>query len=145
MAALVWLDLLSTNEAVSLTDQERPLQLQLLEVALNPARAAACARRAPEGERAAARSVYLREIGRNPAFIRFITRDLPPFGLDLTGASLVPARYVLTRGGRKLHEGAAPDQTSRVASIGELGVALQLKAGLAAVVFDPDLSWKIMP
>lgn len=145
VAALVWLDLLSTNEAVSLTDQERPLQLQLLEVALNPARAAACARRAPEGERAAARSVYLREIGRNPAFVRFITRDLPPFGLDLTGASLVPARYVLTRGGRKLHEGAAPDQTSRVASIGELGVALQLKAGLAAVVFDPDLSWKIMP
>ena len=39
----------------------------------------------------------------------------------------------------------APDQTSRVASIGELGVALQLKAGLTAVVFDPDLSWKIMP
>lgn len=143
VAALFWLDLLSTSEAVSLTDQERGLQPVLLEVALNPVRAAACARRTPEGERAAAHSVYLREIGRNPAFLRFITRDLAPFGLDLTGVSLVPARYVLTRGGRRLHEGAAPDQTSRVAAIGELGVAVQTKAGLSAVVFEPDLSWKI--
>lgn len=144
-AALVWLDLLSTSEALSLAEQPRPLQLQLLEVALNPARAAACARRATGGARVVSHSVYLREIGRNPGFVRFIARDLPPFGLELTGANLVPARYVLTRGGRKLHEGAAPDQTSRVAAIGELGVAVQSKAGPAAVVFEPDLSWKITP
>lgn len=145
VTALFWLDLFSVSEAASLTDQAADRQLGLLEVALSPDRAAACARRFPDGERIVRRSVYLREIGRNPAFIRFIVRTLTPYALDLTGADLAPPRSILTRTDRRLREGAAVDDTSRVAAIGELGVAIQLKTSVAALVFGPDLTWKIMP
>jgi len=145
VTALFWLDLFSVSEAASLTDQAPDRQLGLLEVALSPDQAAACARRFPDGERIVRRSIYLREIRRNPAFIRYIVRTLTPYALDLTGADLAPPRSILTRTDRRLREGAAVDDASRVAAIGELGVAIQLKASVAAFVFGPDLAWKITP
>lgn len=143
LAALFWLDRLSTSEAESLARFSREQQALLLEVALNPAAAGACARTVDGAAEIAERSVYLREIGRNPAFIRFITRDLAPFALDITGVDLAKNRFVLTRPGRKLPAGSAPDPSSRVAFIGELGLGVQLKSGLAAVIFDPEINWKI--
>ena len=88
------------------------------------------------------RSLYLTEVARNPGFVRFITRDLRPFSLDITGASLAPkVRFVQIRSGQKLLEGGAPDRSSRIALVGELGVAIQLKEGLSSIVFGPDLTW----
>jgi hypothetical protein len=139
---LFWLDMLSAADTVSMTGFGRDTQLAMLEVALNPGRIAACAARRPEAQAAAANSLYLREIGRNPAFIRFLVRDLPPFTLEIAGADLGQPRSVLTRGGRRMREGAAPDRTSRLALIGELGVVVQLRTALAAVAFDPDINWK---
>jgi hypothetical protein len=37
---------------------------------------------------------------------------------------------VLTRAGRRMYEGAAPDRSSRLVVIGELGVAIQLNREL---------------
>ncbi|WP_375453295.1 FHA domain-containing protein [uncultured Methylobacterium sp.] len=144
-ATLFWLDILSTSEGTSLATFGRDVQVLLLEAGLNPNRVGACAKQAVPASEAAAHSLYLREIARNPAFVRFIVRDLAPFTLDIAGANLLQARFVLTRGGRKMYEGAAPDRSSRLAIIGELGVAIQLGRGLSTVVFEPDMNWKIMP
>ncbi|WP_298959728.1 FHA domain-containing protein [uncultured Methylobacterium sp.] len=139
--ALFWLDILSASDGISLTGFNRDTQVLLLEAALNPDRTASCAGEA--GREAVTHSLYLREVGRNPSFIRFITRDLAPFSLDITGVNLLRQRFVLTRAGRRMYEGAAPDRSSRLVVIGELGVAIQLNRGLAAVAFEPDLAWKI--
>lgn len=144
-ATLFWLDILSTSEGTSLATFGRDAQVLLLEAGLNPNRVDACAKQAVPASEAAAHSLYLREVARNPSFVRFIVRDLAPFTLDIAGANLLQARFVLTRAGRKMYEGAAPDRSSRLAIIGELGVAIQLGRGLSTVVFEPDMNWKIMP
>jgi hypothetical protein len=141
-ATLFWLDLLSVSEAVSLSMFDKDSQALILEAALNPRRVAQCGKKLPDGANMIARSLYLSEITRNSDFVRFITRDLQPFPLDITGANLGgPARFVQVRSGRKLQEGMAPDRASRLALVGELGVAIQVKEGLSAVVFGPEINW----
>ena len=143
-AALFWLDLLSATDTLSLATFARSEQNLLLEVALNPAGIQACAKRAPSARKVAENSLFLREINRNPGFIRFIARDLAPFTMDVVGVNLASDRFVLTRAGLKMHEGAAPGQSSRIAVIGELGVVIEQKNQCSVVVFEPDLNWKIM-
>lgn len=141
-AAIFWLDLLSVSEQISLTTFDQDMQALLLEAALNPKRAMQCAQKMAGGPAATSRSLYLNEISRNPEFVRFITRDLQPFALDITGASIgKQARFIQVRSGRKLHEGAAPNRASRLASVGELGVAIQVKDGLSTVVFGQEMTW----
>jgi len=63
------------------------------------------------------------------------------FYLDITGASLTNGRYVQTRTGLKMREGQAPDGTSRLSQVGELGVAIQLKDGYAVLIYAPEINW----
>lgn len=143
MPALFWLDLMSAGRSLSLSTLPREQSFLLLEVALDPTGAAACALRSPDAARVADHSLYLREVRRNPGFVRFLVRDMPSFGLDVAGASLGTDRFVLTQAGDKLFEGAAPDRGSRLALIGELGVVVQSAAGLSPVVYDPNIQWLV--
>lgn len=140
-AALFWLDLLSVSETLSLVSFDANMQILLLEAALNPRRTETCVAKAAAG-RPMVQSQYLAEVYRNPEFVRYLIRDLRPFTLDITGANVgAKSRYVQVRSGRKFSEGAAPDRTSRLALVGELGVAIQVKEGLSSVVFGPEMSW----
>ena len=144
MPTLFWLDLMSVSEALSLATFDKDMQTLILEAALNPRRVRECAKKLNNEAETVARSLYLNEIQRNPEFIRFIARDLRPFELDITGAHLGSrSRFIQIRSGRKLHEGAAPDRASRLALVGELGVAVQVRDGLSTVVFGPEMNWVI--
>jgi type III secretion system YscD/HrpQ family protein len=143
-AALFWLDLLSATDTLSLATFSKSEQMLLLEVALNPAGVDDCTKRSAVARKVADNSLYLREIHRNPGFVRFIVRDLAPFSLDVVGVNLASDRFVLTRAGLKMREGAAPGQSSRIALIGELGIVIEQKSQSSVVVFEPDLNWKIM-
>jgi type III secretion system YscD/HrpQ family protein len=140
-AALFWLDLLSVSTTMSLSDFDREEQAFILEAALNPRLDATCLKRAGGNEDAANTSLYLSEAARNPDFVRYVTRNLPAFALDITGASLTTSRYVQIRNGVKMREGQAPDSASRLSQVGELGVAIQLKDGYAAVIYAPEINW----
>lgn len=134
---LFWLDLLSVSRDLSIADLAPDAQRLLLEAALNPEEAETCAGRALGQP---VQSVYLHEVSRNASFVGHITRDYDPFSLDIVGASLASDRYVQTRSGRKMREGAAPDASSRLVVIGRLGVAVERTSGYAAHIFS-DLDW----
>lgn len=142
---LFWLDLLSVSTELSLSRLTPGEQRVLLEAALNPRRAADCARQVPTasgGRPIADASLYLAETRRNPDFIRFIARDISLFPLEVTGASLADDyRYVQVRNGIKMPEGSAPDGATRIAVVGELGTVVQTADGNAVVLFDPDMTW----
>ena len=143
LPALFWLDVLSTSRSLSVASLPRGQELLILEAGLDPAGIAACARRSPEAARAADRSLYLREVRRNSGFVRFIVRDVSAFSIDVAGVSLGTDRFILTQAGDRLFEGAAPDRGSRLALIGELGLVVQVPAGLSAVVFGPGIDWQV--
>ncbi|MBC8130104.1 MAG: hypothetical protein H7Y08_07255, partial [Rhizobiaceae bacterium] len=137
--ALFWLDLLSVTRELSLTDLGDALQPPVIEAALNPEGAEECAVRNGRS----IRSVYIYEARRNPLFADFVMRDLPTFTLDIAGVSFSSERFIQTRDGRKMREGAAPDATSRIATVGELGLAIQRSDGYAKVLFDDGVNWII--
>lgn len=137
--ALFWLDLLSVSRDLSLGDLGMDVQSEVLDAALNPRRTEACAARGGHS----VRSIYLTEVGRNPDFITFIARNLEPYSLDIAGADVAEGRYIQTRDGRKMREGAAPDDASRLAIVGELGVAVKREASYATVVFGDRVSWLV--
>ena len=140
--ALFWLDLISVSTDTLITSFERDNQGFILEAALNPAMAARCVLRTDRSQGLARTSLYLAEAARNPDFVRFITRSLKPFSLDVAGINLSGQRYLQIRNGPKMQEGAAPDGASRLMVIGELGAAIQLKDGFSAVIYGPDVNWK---
>lgn len=138
-SVLFWLDLISADETLTLRSLEPEMRPLVLEAALNPEKVGQCS--AAPGE--PRRSAYLQEIARNPSFINFIVRDLEDYPLDIAGVSLSSDRYVQTRAGRKLREGAAPDQNSRIALVGELGVSIESGEELSAVIFGDEVNWFI--
>ncbi len=141
--ALFWLDLLSDSDIFSLVTFKKSDQSLILEAALNPAAIKLCAKRIElaTGVTLAALSLYLQEVEKNPEFIRFILRDYNPFPLEISGARISGDRFVQTRTGQKLHEGAAPTGATRLAHIGELGVAIQNETGFSVIIYGPRLSW----
>jgi hypothetical protein len=135
--ALEVLDRLSTTPNESLTAVE-PARLRVaLEVALDPSLASQCLQRLGGG----ANSTYLAEIARNPGFVEVVTRELPIVDLEVSGVNLQGKRYVQTRNGLKLFEGAAPDLSSRLDVIGELGLAIRTPSGYARSLFGRAPSW----
>jgi hypothetical protein len=140
VAALFWLDLLSVDAQLSLTDFPHLSQLQLLDAALNPTWARRCATSLAAS---AIRSVYVAEVSRNKDFVRFLTRDLGTSPVDVVGAAIVGERYILTRAGRKMKEGAAPDEASRLLIVGELGAAFENSHGYSTRVFGADMNWLV--
>ncbi|MFC0217417.1 FHA domain-containing protein [Pseudochelatococcus lubricantis] len=142
MTAIFWLDILSVGRTLSLSSFEPRFQLVIMEAAINPRRTMQCVIDVYQGGTVAAQSVFLREIGRNPAFIRFIVRDIAPHTLDISGAGPgAPSRFIQTRSGEKIHEGAAPDIASRLLLVGELGAVLEVANGLAVAIYGGELAW----
>ncbi|MGV6871595.1 FHA domain-containing protein [Pseudochelatococcus sp. B33] len=142
VTALFWLDILSVGDALSLTRFDAANQAMLMEVALSPRRVARCIAGAYPGADIAEQSVYLRETRRNPAFIRFVLRDVPPFSLDVAGASTAGGRrFVQTRAGVKIGEGSYPNSASRLLVVGELGAMLETADGPAGLIYGPELNW----
>jgi type III secretion system YscD/HrpQ family protein len=141
--ALFWLDLLSSSDLFSLATFKKGDQSLILETALNPGAIRTCAKRIElaTGVTLAALSLYLQEIEKNPEFIRFILRDYNPFPLEISGARVSGERFVQTRTGQKLREGAAPTGATRLSHIGELGVAIQNETGFSVIIYGPRLAW----
>jgi type III secretion system YscD/HrpQ family protein len=141
--ALFWLDLLSNSDLFSLATFKKSDQSLILETALNPGAIKTCAKRIElaTGVTLAALSLYLQEVEKNPEFIRFILRDHNPFPLEISGARVSGDRFVQTRTGQKLREGAAPTGATRLSHIGELGVAIQNETGFAVIIYGPRLAW----
>jgi hypothetical protein len=137
--ALFWLDLLSVSRELSLADLDRPTQALVLEAALSPQWTAACAASAVGGE---LQSPYLYEVTRNPSFVSYIARDIGTFPIEIAGVNTAGDRYIQTRAGVKMAEGAAPDDTSRLVLVGELGAAFQRDDGYSTYVFDSRLNWR---
>lgn len=140
-AAIFWLDLLSVSDSVSLVSFDAELQPLLLQAALDPKRVAACAARNPTSAQVGRQSVYLNEVRHNPDFVHYIVRDLKPYALDIVGADATNERFVQTRTGARMYEGAAPDTESRLAAVGELGAIVQSRDGWSAVIFGPTIGW----
>jgi Inner membrane component of T3SS, cytoplasmic domain len=140
-AALFWLDVMSTTDAMTLRDFDLDAQGFILEAALNPELVTDCLRRDPATAGLIASSIYLAEAKRNPAFVRFVTQSLPTVSLDVTGVNLTDPRFIQLRDGSKLREGEAPDAGSRIDSIGELGLSVLLADGFAAVIYPSDIAW----
>jgi len=137
--ALFWLDLLSVSRELSLADLDRPTQALVLEAALSPQWTARCATEAAGGE---VHSPYLYEISRNPSFVSYIARDIGSFPIEVAGVNTAGDRYIQTRAGLKMAEGSAPDATSRLVLVGELGAAFQRDDGYSTYVFDSSLNWR---
>jgi hypothetical protein len=143
-AILFWLDLLSVNPSTSLSTFDSAEQQLILEAALNPTMIRKCGSSAAETA-SRAQSIYLEEAAKNPGFVRYITRSLPAYDLKVAGAHLVGSRFVQTASGQKLAEGSAPSAEVRVASIGELGLAVQKPSGFEAVIYGGTLAWQTGP
>jgi hypothetical protein len=137
--AIFWLDLLSISSSYSLVTFALEDQGFLLEAALDPKLAANCLARAGGAVKTA--SLYLTEAPRNPDFIRYLLRDFRSYSLDISGANITGQRYVQTRTGEKMREGAAPDGASRLAMVGELGSIIQQKDAYFSVIYPQQLNW----
>ena len=143
VTALFWLDILSVGDALSLSRFDVPNQMMLMEVALSPHRVTRCIAQAYPRSDIVAQSVYMRETRRNPGFIRFLLRDIPSYSLDVAGASTSgEGRFILTRAGQRIGEGAFPDSASRLLTIGELGAVFETAEGLRSLVYGPELNWR---
>lgn len=136
--ALFWLDLLSVSRELSLVDLDRATQALVLEAALSPQWTAACAADAAGDS---LQSPYLYEVERNPSFISYIARDMGNFPIEIAGVNTAGDRYIQTRDGVKMAEGSAPDETSRLLLVGELGAAFQRDDGYSTYVFS-TLNWR---
>ena len=142
---LFWLDLLSLSDTMDVTKLDMQSQHLLLEAALSPESTADCARRItrPDGTRLDDVSLFLREIQRNPDFIRFIMRDVQSFQLPISGVMTGNgARYVQVTNGLRLDEGASPDPSSKLASVGELGTLIRSSDSMSAVIYGETLAWR---
>ncbi|WP_341367273.1 FHA domain-containing protein [Yoonia sp. BS5-3] len=142
---LFWLDYLSISDDVDVSVINLDAQVLLLEAALNPNRLAACAARlsAAQDIDLASLSLYLQETDINPEFIRFIARQLDPYPFALSGVNTgFQNRYAQLANGARLNEGAAPDPSSLLVNIGELGVLVKEQDRLLVTVYDASLNWK---
>ena len=143
--ALLLLDVLSVNADLDLATVEPQLRDIIMETALSPDRVKVCLRctETAFGEMVGRSSTFLSETSRNPDFVEFLFRNVPKAELPLAGANLAGDRYIELSDGRKLGEGAAPDITSRLISIGDLGVLLRTGEGTRVQLFGNDLGWRV--
>jgi len=140
-AALFWLDMLSTTDALSLAEFDTKTQGEILEAALDPTLVRKCLERDTESVKLLQTSIYLTEAGRNPDFVQYVTRSIPVYDMRITGASLADLRYVQTLEGDKFREGTSPDKTSRIDVVGELGMAVQMSSGFSRIIYGPGINW----
>ncbi len=142
--SLLWLDLLSTVDGLSIKALDNEMQLFLAEVMVNPNRAKECLARMPNNavtDRVSA-SIFLGEALANPDFVAYVARDVLSSRLRLTGARTeMDNRYVVDTSGRFLRDGTSIDLQSRIWSIGETGVVIERAGGAEVLLYDRGLAW----
>lgn len=142
--ALTWLDIFSTNPSLDIDRVEGPNRRLFFELALSPGRVRDCLQRLG-GESASTLlndSVFLQETLRNESFALYLFRNAPRFSLDVVGLSLGDRRFVALPDGQKLFEGQAPDLSSRIAAIGELGILVRTASGYRVNLYgEQQLAW----
>lgn len=146
-AVLVWLDLLSLPEGPDFGRFTRSQQGKLIEAALDPRAMRACLEalrgRLPAAASESFRSIYLEETENNPGFVRYVLKTLPGLPLQVTGSSTADKRYVYTASGERWTEGGSPDAASRIAVIGELGIAALNQSGYFVKYYDDMINFEI--
>ena len=143
--ALLLLDALSVSSESDVTGLTPDVREVVMETALSPDRVKACLRETGTafGAMVGGSSTFLSETARNPDFVEFLFRNVPAAQLPLAGANLAGERYVELADGRKLGEGAAPDITSRIMSIGDLGLLLRTAEGTRIQLYGSTLGWRV--
>lgn len=144
--ALLLLDVLSVSGEDDIGSVSADLQDMIMETALSPNRVRDCLTRTGTayGQMLGNSSTFLFETQRNPGFVEFLFRDVPKSELAIAGANLTDDRYVELVDGRKLREGAAPDITTRIAAIGDLGVLVRTADGTRVQLFGNALGWRVV-
>lgn len=144
--ALLLLDVLSVSSEDDIGSVSADLREMIMETALSPGRVRDCLTRTGTayGQMLGNSSTFLFETQRNPGFVEFLFRDVPKSELALAGANLTEDRYVELVDGRKLREGAAPDITTRIAAIGDLGVLVRTADGTRVQLFGNALGWRVV-
>jgi hypothetical protein len=70
-------------------------------------------------------------------------RNVQSFQLPITGVMTGNgARYVQVTNGLRLDEGASPDPSSKLASVGELGTLIRSSDSMSAVIYGETLAWR---
>lgn len=143
--ALLLLDALSVSSESDVSGLTPDVREVVMETALSPDRVKACLRKTGTafGAMVGGSSTFLSETARNPDFAQFLFRNVPSAQLPLAGANLAGERYVELVDGRKLGEGAAPDITSRIMSIGDLGILLRTAEGTRIQLYGSSLGWLV--
>lgn len=144
--ALLLLDVLSVSSEDDIGSVSPDLRDMIMETALSPDRVRDCLMRTGTayGQMLGNSSTFLFETQRNPGFVEFLFRDVPKSELAIAGANLTGDRYVELVDGRKLREGAAPDITTRIAAIGDLGVLVRTADGTRVQLFGNALGWRVV-
>lgn len=144
--ALLLLDVLSVSSEDDIGTVSPDLRDMIMETALSPNRVRDCLTRTGTayGQMLGNSSTFLFETQRNPGFVEFLFRGVPKSELVIAGANLTEDRYVELVDGRKLREGAAPDITTRIAAIGDLGVLVRTADGTRVQLFGNALGWRVV-
>lgn len=144
--ALLLLDVLSVSSEDDISSVSPDLRDMIMETALSPGRVKDCLSESGTayGQMVSNSSTFLFETARNPGFVEFLLRSVPRAELVIVGANLMQDRYVELADGRKLREGAAPDITSRVTAIGDLGILVRTADGMRVQLFGNALGWRVV-
>jgi type III secretion system YscD/HrpQ family protein len=144
--ALLLLDVLSVSSEDDISSVSPEMRDMIMETALSPNRVQDCLKRTGTayGQMLGNSSTFLFETQRNPGFVEFLFRDVPKSELVVAGANLTEDRYVELVDGRKLREGAAPDITTRIAAIGDLGLLVRTAEGTRVQLFGNALGWRVV-
>ncbi|WP_068310223.1 FHA domain-containing protein [Polycladidibacter hongkongensis] len=143
--SVVWLDILSSSEELSLKDLTIPVQSMVLQTALNPEGASQClaSAQADVSQSIAARSRFLKAARTNPQFLRFLTRHLGRSKLSVAGANLTAERYIQTSENTRFLVGQSISDSARLLSIGELGILIRQYEGFAVVLYNETTNWVV--
>ncbi|AEV38219.1 Yop proteins translocation protein D [Pseudovibrio sp. FO-BEG1] len=142
---VLWLDILSSSESLSLTTFPDDRQRYILEAAVNPAATRDCLIKAELSNKLGLvpYSNFIRESLRNPEFISFLTRDLNTPSLTVSGASLIGERYVLSDTNKRYKKGQSINQSSRLVAVGELGALVREYEGYSVAIYGDQTAWVV--
>jgi type III secretion system YscD/HrpQ family protein len=142
---LLWMEILSIDPEVDLSQVEGVDPRLFMEAALSPNRLQQCLERldTPYAELLLESSVFLNESTMNDSFAAFLMRNVPRFDIDMSGINLRGDRYLQLTSGRKLREGMAPSLDSRLLLIGDLGLLLRVSDGYSTALYGTDMAWRV--
>ena len=144
---LLWLDILSVDSNSDLMQVSAEIRPLLLEAALSPARISRCMAQSGSiyADMLVENSEFLAESRRNDRFSEFMLRNVPRFNMLISGVNLAEQRYIHTPDGSKFYEGSAPTLSSRLSTIGDLGVIVRQAEGHAVTLYPEDVEWTVKP